>query len=326
MISLQVLELFAGAGGLALGLQGAGFTHYALIELDKDCINTLRTNRPNWPIINSDVKDIDFNIYRNKIDILAGGFPCQSFSYAGKRLGLQDSRGSLVYQFIRAIQESQPKTFLGENVRGLLTIDNGETFKSIKSALEDIGYVIYHKLLNAVNYNVPQKRERLIIIGFRKDLQVNYQFPTPNPKIITLREALKDCPVSPCAKYSPLREQVLNLVSPGGCWVNLPVEIQKDYMKAAFYSGGGKRGAARRLHWDEPSHTLLASPSQKLTDRCHPNETRPLSVREYARIQTFPDDWVFTGSLLNQYKQIGNAVPVELGKAIATSIKSALTI
>jgi DNA (cytosine-5)-methyltransferase 1 len=318
---MKVLELFAGGGGLSLGFEGAGLPHAALIELDRDCVNTLRINRPDWEVIHADVKDIDFSIYKG-IDILAGGFPCQSFSYAGKRLGLNDLRGNLVYQFIRAIKESQPKCFLGENVKGLFTIDNGETFKAIMLALKDLGYVVCYKLLNAVNYNVPQKRERLIIVGFREDLNVNYEFPTPSHNIITLRQTLKDCPESPCARYTPQREQVMKLVPPGGCWVNLPIDVQREYMGAAFYSGGGKRGVAKRLHWDEPCPTLLTSPSQKLTERCHPTETRPLSIREYARVQTFPDDWIFTGSIASQYKQIGNAIPVQLGKSLALSIRS----
>ena len=151
--------------------------------------------------------------------------------------------------------------------------------------------------------------------------------PLPNHRIYTLSDTLKagdlydtDVPISPGAKYPPQKEDVLKLVPPKGYWRDLPIEIQKLYMGGSYYLGGGKTGMARRIGWDEPCLTLTCSPAQKQTERCHPEQTRPFTIREYARIQTFPDDWYFEGSMAQQYKQIGNAVPVNLAKEIGYSI------
>lgn len=326
------IELFAGAGGLALGLEEAGFHHTLLSEIDKDACATLRVNRPNWKVEEGDVKDIDFKPYLNQVDVVTGGFPCQSFSYAGKRLGLEDARGTLFYEFARCVKEVQPLICVGENVRGLLRHDNGETIQAMIDILDDLGYnVIAPKLLHAINYRVPQKRERVFIIGIRKDANIQFEWPTPCKRIYTLKDALKkgelyntDVPVSGGQKYPPSKIKVLELVPPGGYWRDLPVELQKEYMKGSYYLGGGKTGMARRISWDEPSLTLTCSPAQKQTERCHPDETRPFTVREYARIQTFPDNWEFAGSMSSQYKQIGNAVPVNLAKAVGEALINAL--
>ncbi|MFB2977508.1 DNA (cytosine-5-)-methyltransferase [Microseira sp. BLCC-F43] len=249
---------------------------------------------------------------------------CQSFSYAGKGLGFEDTRGTLFYEFARCIKEVQPKLFLAENVKGLISHEKGKTLKTVLSVLESLGYNIQYRLLNAVNYDVPQKRERVIIVGTRPGIR--FQYPAPSPKILTLRDALKDVPPSEGMKYSPKRLAVLALVPPGGCWRDLPEEIQKSYMMKSYYLTGGRTGMARRISWDEPSLTLTTSPSQKQTERCHPDETRPFTVREYARIQTFPDDWEFIGGMGSKYKQIGNAVPVSfayhLGRAIVNALLS----
>ena len=142
--------------------------------------------------------------------------------------------------------------------------------------------------------------------------------------MMVLREALKDVPKSPYQLYSENKKKIMDLVPAGGCWVDLPKEIAKRYMGKSYYSGGGKRGMARRISWDEPCLTLTTSPSQKQTERCHPDETRPFTVREYARIQSFPDDWEFEGSLSEQYKQIGNAVPVELARRLGIQLVTAI--
>lgn len=317
-----VIELFAGAGGLALGLEKAGLAAKALIEIDKYAVATLRHNRPEWNVIHGDVSKVSFE--GMSADIVTGGFPCQSFSYAGKGLGLEDTRGTLFYQFARCIKEVQPKLFLAENVKGLISHEKGKTLKTVLSVLESLGYNIQYQLLNAVNYDVPQKRERVIIVGTRPGIR--FQYPAPSPKILTLRDALKDVPPSEGMKYSLKRSAVLALVPPGGCWRDLPEEIQKSYMMKSYNLTGGRTGMARRISWDEPSLTLTTSPSQKQTERCHPDETRPFTVREYARIQTFPDDWEFIGGIGSKYKQIGNAVPVSfayhLGRAIVNALLS----
>lgn len=324
----SVLELFAGAGGLAIGLEKSGLKCVALNEIDKWACQTLRLNRPNWNILEGDIKNFDFTKYKNRVDMVTGGFPCQAFSYAGKKLGLKDARGTLFYQFARAVQEVNPALCIGENVRGLLSHEKGKTLEGMISILDEIGYnVVPVQILKAINYRVPQKRERLILVGVRKDIEVDYQYPTPHRNIYNLEDALKkgelfnsDVPDSKGSTYPDYKKKVLDLVPPKGYWRDLPVELQKEYMGGSFYLGGGKTGMARRIGWDEPSLTLTCSPAQKQTERCHPDETRPFTVREYARIQTFPDNWQFSGSVAQQYKQIGNAVPVNLGVEIGYSV------
>jgi DNA (cytosine-5)-methyltransferase 1 len=324
----SVLELFAGAGGLAVGMEKAGLKCVALNEIDKWACQTLRQNRPNWKVLEGDIKSFDFSGYNNKVDVVTGGFPCQAFSYAGKKLGLADARGTLFYEFARVVKEVNPPICIGENVRGLLSHENGKTLQGMISILDEIGYnVVPVQVLKAVNFKVPQKRERLIVVGIRKDIELNYEYPKPYKKIYNLKDALKkgelfetNVPKSTGAKYPQSKKKVLDLVPPKGYWRDLPLKIQKEFMGGSFYLGGGKTGIARRIGWDEPCLTLTCSPAQKQTERCHPNETRPFTVREYARIQTFPDDWKFAGSLAQQYKQIGNAVPVNLGKEVGYSI------
>ncbi len=331
----STIELFAGAGGLAVGLEQAGLKCLALNEIDHWAAETLRKNRPDWNVIEDDVKNVSFKDYFGKIDVVTGGFPCQAFSYAGKKLGLNDARGTLFYEFARVVQETMPPICIGENVRGLLKNDGGRTIQGMISILDEIGYtVLPPKLLKAIFYKVPQKRERVLIVGIRKDIEYQYfEFPKPFKKIYNLRDALKkgelfstDVPCSIGQKYPESKKSVLELVPEGGYWRDLPIEVQKSYMGGSFYLGGGKTGMARRLSWDEPSLTLTCSPAQKQTERCHPEETRPFTVREYARIQTFPDDWQFCGSISQQYKQIGNAVPVNLGREIGYSIVKFLNL
>jgi len=321
MDKLTVVELFAGAGGIALGMELAGLEPVLLNDFEKDCTATLKKNRPGWNVILGDVKDINFTGI--KADVVTGGFPCQAFSYAGKKLGFDDTRGTLFHEFARAVKEIKPKLFLAENVAGLLSHDKGRTFATIMEVFRSLGYNVQYKVLNAVDYSVPQKRRRVIIIGTLPG--INFEYPTRHSRIATLRDALQGVPPSAGTKYSEKRKKILELVPPGGSWVNLPVDIQKEFLGKSYYSGGGKRGMARRISWDEPCLTLTTSPSQKQTERCHPDETRPFTIREYARIQTFPDSWEFGGSTSSQYKQIGNAVPVKLAEALGKQIIKALS-
>ena len=323
------IELFAGAGGLALGLERAGINHLLLNEIDKHASATLKKNRPLWNVACTDIKNIDFTPFKG-VDLVTGGFPCQAFSYAGKKRGLEDARGTLFYEFARALKESDAKVFLAENVKGLLSHDNGNTIKTIVSVFEELGYHVYQpKLLKAIHHDVPQKRERIFIVGVKKEHKENalLDWPIPNSKVYNLKDALKkgdlyhcDVPISAGQKYPEKKKSVLELVPAGGYWRDLPLEIQKEYMQKSFYLGGGKTGIARRISWDEPCLTLTCSPAQKQTERCHPDETRPFEVREYARIQTFPDEWEFAGSVNQQYKQIGNAVPVNLACAVGKTL------
>lgn len=325
---VTAIELFAGAGGLALGIEQAGIKTIKYVELDKACCETLRTNRPQWNVVCEDIHNVDFTEYRNKVDIVTGGFPCQAFSYAGKKMGFEDTRGTLFHEFARCIQEVRPKIFWAENVRGLVSHDKGRTLETIISVFESLGYTIgdRKKVLNACYYGVGQKRERVVIIGIRNDLvkKMHFEYPKPDENWTTLRTVLKDCPPSIGEEYSAKKKAVFALVPPGGCWVDLPEDVAKAYMGKSYYSGGGRRGMARRISWDEPCLTLTCSPSQKQTDRCHPEEVRPFTVREYARIQAFPDDWQFAGGVAEQYKQIGNAVPVELARRIGVQLKKAI--
>ncbi len=234
----------------------------------------------------------------------------------------------MFYEFARVVKEVNPPICIGENVRGLLSHEKGKTLQGMISILDEIGYnVVPVEVLKAIHYKVPQKRERLILVGIRKDISIQYKYPKPYRKIYNLSDALKkgelyncDVPDSPGSTYPKSKADVLDLVPPKGYWRDLPTEIQKDYMWGSYYLEGGKTGMARRIGWDEPCLTLTCSPAQKQTERCHPEETHPFTVREYARIQTFPDNWGFEGSIAQQYKQIGNAVPVNLGREMGYSI------
>lgn len=323
------VELFAGAGGLALGLEQAGFKNVMCIESDLNPVKTLQLNRPDWNVIRKDIRKVDSfrGLLLNpnqKIDLLSGGYPCNSFSYIGKRLGLRDTRGTLFYEYARALKELQPKMFLVENVKGLVTMDHGQTLNTMIKVFEDIGYKVRFRVLNAWNYGVPEKRVRMIMVGVRNDLDISFSYPKEHDYKPVLRDALKDVPDSVGATYSKAKADILKLIPEGGNWKNLPVDVAKSYMGKSYYSGGGKTGIAKRLAWNKPSLTLTTSPSQKQTERCHPTETRPLTTREYARIQAFPDNWQFAGSVTSIYKQIGNAVPVNLAKDIGLAVINTL--
>ena len=329
----KTIELFAGAGGLALGLENAGFYTLGLIELDHNAAATLRANRKNWNVIRDDIANISpldlesyFNIKAGELDLLSGGAPCQSFSYAGKRLGLEDARGTLFYHYAVFLKKLKPKMFLFENVRGLLNHDHGRTYKTICDIFQGAGYTLLKKVLNAWDYGVAQKRERLITIGIRNDLtnKVHFEFPEPHSYKPILRDVLFDVPDSPHTPYSEYKQKIFLIVPPGGYWRDIPEDIAKEYMKSCWNMGGGRTGILRRLSLDEPSLTVLTSPSQKQTDRCHPLEARPFTIRENARCQTFPDEWVFCGNVGSQYRQVGNAVPVNLAYEIALKIRAGL--
>ena len=331
----QSIELFAGAGGLALGLEQAGFQHIGLVEFDKSASETLKTNRPKWNVICEGIQKVaernlekEFRIRQYELDLLSGGAPCQSFSYAGKRLGLDDVRGTMFYHYATFLHQLQPKMFLFENVRGLLTHDKGRTYQTILNIFEDEGYTTAHQIMNAWDYGVPQKRERLITVGVRNDLvsEIHFHFPRKYDTKPTMRSVKLDVnpPASECVRYSKYKEKIFSLVPAGGYWRDIDPIIAKEYMKSCWFMEGGRTGILRRIGLDEPCLTVLTSPAMKQTDRCHPLEVRPFSYRENARIQTFPEDWVFCGKLSDKYRQVGNAVPVNLAKEIGLAIAHAL--
>lgn len=325
------IELFAGAGGMAIGMEKAGVEHVLLNEFEKNACKTLRANRPEWNVLEGDIQNVDFTEYKNKVDIVTGGFPCQAFSTAGKKLGFEDTRGTLFFDFARCINEVKPKIFIGENVRGLFNHDNGKTLEVIKQSIKDIGYTLVEpRVLKAMYYKVPQKRERLILVGVRNDLAKHiekYKFPEKYNKVLTVSDAFKkgvlydkNVPKSEGVEYPQRKKEIMEEVPEGGHWKDLSDELQREYMGGSYFLGGGKTGLARRLSMKTPSLTIVCSPAMKQTERCHPKETRPLTIRESARIQTFPDDWKFLGAKGQQYKQIGNAVPVNLAYALGLSL------
>ncbi len=327
------IELFAGAGGLALGLEKSGFETIGLVEFDKKACETLRLNRPKWNVFEEDIIEVskrdlkkEFNLKLGELDLLSGGYPCQSFSYAGKKLGLDDLRGSMFYYYAEFIRQLEPKMFLAENVKGLTTHDKGKTIQTMVDVFEDLGYQVEWKVLNAWDYGVAEKRQRVVIIGIRNDLKdkIKFEYPIPHEYKPVLRDVLKNVPDSIGAKYPESKKKVFDLVPAGGYWKDLPDDVAREYMKTCYFMGGGRTGIARKISWDEPCLTLTCSPMMKQTDRCHPEESRPFTTREYARIQSFPDDWEFAGKMNDIYKQIGNAVPVGLAKCVGEAIMNAL--
>ncbi len=315
------IEVCAGAGGISSGFIKAGLEPVLVNEMDKTCCETLATYHPEFRhvIHRGLMQDL---LHRTDLhaDVLVGGVPCQSFSQAGRRMGLDDQKGNLMMVFIDLIHTIRPKVFIIENVKGLMTHDNGLTLKRITDRIDNT-YTLSVECLNAVDYGVPQKRERVFIVG---SVYGRFTFPPRSHTRRVLKDVLSNVPPSTGLSYSKEKRKLFSMIPLGGCWVDLPVPLAQSYMKSSWFSGGGKRGILRRLSMDEPSLTLLCSPSQKQTERCHPIETRPFTVREYARIQTFPDDYEFSGSVHQQYKQIGNAVPVELAYQLGRSIVSHL--
>lgn len=343
-----VVSLFSGAMGLDIGLMEAGLSVVVSQDFDKWCVETIRRN--GHVGVEGDIRKLltddpscDFLLKPGKVrkeDVFAvvGGPPCQSFSTAGKRKGVNDERGSLYTQFIQTVETIRPRFFVMENVKGMASMPSDPDDKSSKPLLDvilakfkSIGYHTVHGVLDAVHYGTPEFRERLVIIGSRDGEPVFLPAPThfhlhqnPGMRWRTLGDAIMDLQDTemPCAKFSPNLLKYLAMVPEGGNWRSLPPNVVKAAMGGAYESGGGKVGFYRRLSYKEPAPTLVTSPIQKATVLCHPRENRPLSVREYARIQQFPDDWIFEGKVQDCYRQIGNAVPIPLGRSIGQMLIS----
>ncbi len=336
----ESISLFSGAMGLDLGLEKAGINITLCQDFDASCYETMLQNGKK--AMTGDIRNIESSVILDNAELkkgeaflLCGGPPCQPFSTAGKRLGINDPRGSLFMDYVRMVDETRPRFFVFENVKGLtsIAVDNGGTpggvLDIILSEFARIGYKTVYGVLDAVHYGVPQFRERLIILGSRDNEDIFLPVPThfmkhqlPQMQWRTLGETIRDLEDNPgpCTHFSEERLRYLRLVPEGGNWRNLPVELQPEAMGGAWTSGGGKVGFYRRLSYSQPSPTVVTSPVQKATMMCHPTKDRPLSVKEYARIQQFPEDWVITGTISNQYKQIGNAVPVGLGEAVGQAL------
>jgi len=335
------LSLFSGAGGLDIGLKMAGWNTIAFVENNKDCQKTLQQNMPHstiYPDVTSfDIEEFKWNKLQDgrDLDLISGGPPCQPFSTAGKRLGLNDERGKLFFNYANIIKELNPKFFIMENVRGLVSasVPDGEPGSVLKSIIyptfQMMGYELTAGLLNAYNYNVAQHRIRFIMIGSR-DHQFGCwptilpieQLAEPTNSELTLSDALTGLDGEPeYTPYSTKQSEVFKLVPPGGNWRSFVDEdFKNQIMGNADPSRGGNVGYWRRLSYNKYSPTLTTTPTQKATGFCHPEEVRPLSVQEYARIQGFPDDWSFSGTTTSKYRQIGNAVPIQLGKTIGNAL------
>lgn len=353
------ISFFTGAGGLDIGIHKAGFDIKLSVEIEPVYCATLKSNFPDMNVRQGDIMEYNkFRVYSEaglkpseEIDLIFGGSPCQSFSTAGKRQAFSDPRGQAMLKFAQLVGEIKPKVFLLENVRGLLSAalkhrpinQRGEGFPTLEpderpgSALNYLlkkfdGYNVQYQLLNSADYGVPQTRERVFFVGVRKDLEVQYVFPekTHDPEgknglqnWITLGELLDNLQITKhhYVEYSPERLHYMQMIPRGGGnWRDLPEDVVKEAMGGAYKSGGGKVGFFRRLWVDRPAPTLLTSPMQKSTNLGHPYEDRPLSIEEYLAIQEFPTKYKVSGSLSQQYVQIGNAVPVRLAWILGKSI------
>jgi DNA (cytosine-5)-methyltransferase 1 len=358
------VSFFSGAGGLDIGIHKAGFDVRLCVEIEPKYCETLALNNPTWNVKCGDIMQYNRQrVYEEAglgenevIDLVIGGSPCQSFSTAGLRQAFDDPRGRAMLKYAELIEELQPKVFLLENVRGLLSAalkhrkieHRGKGYTPLTdeelpgSALKYLltkftSYDVQYKLVNAANYGVPQKRERVFIIGIRKDLRLKFEYPKEThsknggkgkKKWVTVAEVfdkLKSVEKHNFVSYSEERLKYMQMIPiGGGNWRDLPKEIAMEAMGGAYHSGGGKVGFFRRIKVDEPAPTLLTSPHQKSTNLGHPFEDRPLSIEEYLEIQGFPQGYKVSGTLTDQYTQIGNAVPVELAFVIGKSIKKVL--
>ena len=350
----DVISLFSGAMGLDIGLANAGLNVVIGQDVDPSCVATIRAN--GHRVLDGDIRDIDpadlleqVGIMPGEPFLICGGPPCQPFSTAGKRLGINDPRGNLFMDFIRMIDYIRPRFFIMENVKGILSAplkhvplterdrDDpeqrlGTVLDMILSEFHKLGYKTVYGILDAVNYGVPQFRERFVLIGSRDNEDIFLPYPTHFQRHQdsayrwqTLKDSIKDLEhdCGECAAFSKERLGFLRLVPEGGNWRDLPDDVKQEAMGGAYRSGGGKVGFYRRLSYDQPSPTLVTSPVQKATMMCHPTQDRPLSIQEYARIQQFPSDWVFMGTNAAKYRQIGNAVPVGLAQALGWAVRSA---
>lgn len=347
----DVISLFSGAMGLDIGLAKAGLNVVIGQDFDASCVKTMRAN--GHKVLEGDIREIEpqqllslTGLHIGEPFLICGGPPCQPFSTAGKRLGINDPRGSLFMDFIRMIDYIRPRFFVMENVKGIMSAplkhvplaerDDkdpeqrlGTVLDVILSEFNKLGYKTVYGVLDAVNYGVPQFRERFVLIGSRDNEDIFLPIPThfqmhqnQEYQWKSVRSVIEDLEFDSgeCATLSDERLKFLKMVPEGGNWRDLPEDIIPIAMGGAYTSGGGKVGFYRRLSYDQPSPTVVTSPVQKATMMCHPTKNRPLSVKEYARIQQFPDNWIFTGTTAAKYRQIGNAVPVGLAEAIGKAV------
>ena len=344
--NIVALSFFSGAMGLDIGMENAGIKAVLSCEFNKYCRMTIAKNKPDMALIGDINKYSAEEILKlakvpkgKKVDVIFGGPPCQAFSTAGARRAFNDDRGNVFLRYIKIIEDILPTYVVIENVRGLLSAPYpyGEIEEPIKGGamclildrLKKAGYTLSFELYNTANFGAPQIRERVVIIGKLGNKKVPYLSPTHDQDCkfglepwITFSSAVEDIEGKEhhYIEFPPNRLKYYRMLKAGQYWKDLPKEIQKEAMGRNLELGGGKTGFFRRISWNRPSPTLVTNPTMPATDLCHPTEDRPLSVEEYSRIQGFPDDWKICGSILEQYRQIGNAVPIKLGEAIAKTI------
>lgn len=343
---IVALSFFSGAMGLDVGMSRGGIKALLACECNKYCRMTIARNEPDMALV-GDINDYSpeklYEMARiprdRKVDVVFGGPPCQAFSTAGARRAFHDERGNVFLRYVELIEQIRPTYCVIENVRGLLSAPypcgalnepvKGGALWVIMERLESAGYAVSFELYNAANFGAPQIRERVVIIGKLGCEKVPYLSPTRSrdslfglPKWKTLGEAVADIEDKEqhYVEFPERRLKYYRMLKAGQYWKDLPREALADAMGEKLNMSGGKTGFYRRLDFDKPSPTLVTDPTMPATDLCHPVENRPLSVEEYARIQEFPDDWQISGDLSDQYRQIGNAVPVKLGEAIARTI------
>lgn len=343
---LVALSFFSGAMGLDIGMKRGGIRALLACEFNKYCRMTIAENDPDIALIGDINKYEPEEILRlakippgRTVDVIFGGPPCQAFSTAGARRALADARGNVFLRYLEVVEKIRPTYVVIENVRGLLSApypyqDIKEPIKGgalcvILDRLRDAGYAVSFELYNAANFGAPQIRERVVMIGKLGAQKVPYLSPTHDAQErcgllpwVTLREAVADIEEKPhhYVTFPEKRLKFYRMLKEGQYWKDLPRDVQEEAMGAILKLGGGKTGFYRRVSFDRPSPTLVTDPTMPATDLCHPTEDRPLSVEEYSRIQGFPDDWKICGPINEQYKQIGNAVPIKLGEAIAKRI------
>lgn len=349
------LSFFSGALGLDLGIEKAGFEILLTCEIDKYCRQTILLNKPETALIGdiSSYRADDILRYaglskKTEVDLIFGGPPCQAFSTAGKRKGFHDERGNSFITYLKLALDIRPKYIVIENVRGLLSTSlksseyvlcdkdlskshlyqlPGGALYFILEMIESNGYAYSFDLYNSANFGTPQIRERIILICSRNGEKPPYLVPTHAEngnfglkKWTTLKQAIQGIKSHNHLNFPEKRKKYYRLLKEGQNWRSLPNELQKEALGKSYLLGGGKTGFFRRLAWDRPAPTLVTQPTMPATDLAHPEELRPLSIEEYKRIQEFPDTWQLFGPLTEQYRQIGNAVPVSLGYAIGTLI------
>ncbi|AHN23122.1 DNA cytosine methyltransferase [Lysinibacillus varians] len=345
--NIVALSFFSGGMGMDIGMKNAGINPLLASEINKDARATIASNNNEigligdiWECTADKIREYAKISNEQQIDIIFGGPPCQAFSTAGNRKGFEDARGNVFIRYLNLIGELMPTYVVIENVRGLQTTEavldetkgnpvKGGVLHYVIEKLESFGYSVSFELYNAANFGAPQKRERFVIIGKLGNKKVPYLTPTNSengeynlPPWKTLQEAIGDIQGTEMnyIKIPESRIEWFKKIPEGGNWKSLSDAEQREAMGAKYFMGGGKTGFFRRLSFSQPSPTLVTVPTMPATDLIHPTELRPLSIEEYARIQGFPDNWVFCGSLLEQYKQIGNAVPIKLGEAIGKTI------